>query len=57
MDLLVDEARDNSGRQFIFLTPLGLEKQKLNDMKDLSIFKFVSLPKLAVYLFIIILII
>ncbi|XP_057377924.1 structural maintenance of chromosomes protein 6-like [Daphnia carinata] len=39
MDLLITEARENSGRQFIFLTPLGLEKQQLTNMDGLSIFK------------------
>ncbi len=39
MDLLIAEARENSGRQFIFLTPLGLEKQQLRSVNDLSIFK------------------
>ncbi|EFX80525.1 putative SMC6, structural maintenance of chromosome protein 6, copy B [Daphnia pulex] len=39
MELLVTEARENSGRQFVFLTPLGLEKQQLNNMDDLSIFR------------------
>jgi hypothetical protein len=48
MDLLVTEARENSGRQFVFLTPLGLEKQQLNNMDDLSIFRFViCCPKLV----------
>lgn len=47
MKLLIDEALENAGRQFIFLTPLGLDKQQLRDdgngnqLKDaLSIFKF-----------------
>ena len=39
MDLLIAEARENSGRQFIFLTPLGLEAQELSSDDCMSIFE------------------
>jgi hypothetical protein len=40
MELLVTEASEKSGRQFVFLTPLGVDNQQLNNMNDLFIFRF-----------------
>ncbi|XP_046453349.1 structural maintenance of chromosomes protein 6-like [Daphnia pulex] len=39
MELLVTEASEKSGRQFVFLTPLGVDNQQLNNMNDLFIFR------------------
>ncbi|EFX80391.1 putative SMC6, structural maintenance of chromosome protein 6, copy A [Daphnia pulex] len=39
MELLVSEASEKSGRQFVFLTPLGVDNQHLNNMNDLFIFR------------------
>ena len=41
MDLLIAEARENPHRQYIFLTPLGLDQDR--DQDDLKVLRYCTL--------------